>query len=158
VRLYLVRHGKAVAEEVDPARPLSAAGRLEVEGVGRVLARMQVRPAAVIHSGKLRARQTAEILADALGTRDTLEEGADLTPNADPRPWVARVDERPEAMLVGHLPHLGRLVARLAGAPDREELVWLDLATVVCLSRPVPPERWSIGWILTSALARAFTD
>jgi len=31
VRLYLVQHGEAVPEEVDPTRPLSEAGKLDVE-------------------------------------------------------------------------------------------------------------------------------
>ena len=58
--LYLVHHGDAVAPEVDPGRPLStqgleAANRLAAEAVARA-----AKPAVVWHSGKLRARQTAE--------------------------------------------------------------------------------------------------
>src|ERR687897_643977 len=35
MRLYLVQHGDAVPEQLDPERPLSAAGRREVEAVAR---------------------------------------------------------------------------------------------------------------------------
>ena len=153
MKLYLVRHGEAVAEDVDPARPLSAAGRREVEGVARVLTRMHVQPAAVIHSGKLRARQTAEVLADALGAHDALEEGEDLTPNADPRRWAARSGERPDVMLVGHLPHLARLLSGLAGVPEEAELARIATGTALCLSRGKRSDRWQIGWMLTPSLA-----
>lgn len=58
--LYLVHHGDAVGPEVDPRRPLSAAGRAEVERIAAQAAGLGARPAVVWHSGKLRAKQTAE--------------------------------------------------------------------------------------------------
>ena len=65
MRLYLVQHGDAVPERLDPERPLSAAGRREVEAVARLLAGAGARVAHVVHSGKLRAQQTAELLVSA---------------------------------------------------------------------------------------------
>ena len=38
MRVYLVQHGDAVPERLGPERPLSAAGRQEVENVVRLLA------------------------------------------------------------------------------------------------------------------------
>jgi phosphohistidine phosphatase len=51
MRLYLVQHGDAVPERLDPERPLSAAGRREVEAVARLLASAGARVAQVVHSG-----------------------------------------------------------------------------------------------------------
>ena len=56
MRLYLVQHGDAVPEQLDPERPLSAAGRREVEAVARLLASTGARTVRVAHSGKLRAQ------------------------------------------------------------------------------------------------------
>ena len=60
--LYLVHHAEAAESHVDPQRPLTEAGRRHAERLAGEAARRGVRPAAVWHSGKLRARQTAEIL------------------------------------------------------------------------------------------------
>ncbi|RMD80618.1 MAG: phosphoglycolate phosphatase, partial [Gammaproteobacteria bacterium] len=59
MRLYLFQHAEALPEEVDPARPLSEAGRRQAAALGRLLAASGVRPSAWRHSGKERARQTA---------------------------------------------------------------------------------------------------
>src|SRR5262245_32137331 len=105
MEVWLVRHGDAVSDRVDPERPLSAEGRGEVAAVARALARGgRVRPTAIVHSGKTRARQTAEILAAALGPPGALERADDLAPEADPTAWAARLDGRSGVMLVGHLP------------------------------------------------------
>ena len=60
MRLYLVHHGEAVPPGVDPQRPLSEGGSASVEQVAEKAAMQGAKPAVVWHSGKLRARQTAE--------------------------------------------------------------------------------------------------
>ena len=65
--VYLVQHGQALSDEQDPQRPLSDEGRAEVTKVAEFLGARQSRLidppiTKVCHSGKLRARQTAEIL------------------------------------------------------------------------------------------------
>ena len=61
MRLFLVHHGDAVGPEVDPRRPLSPAGRDAVERLAAAAASKGAEPSVVWHSGKLRAKQTAEI-------------------------------------------------------------------------------------------------
>jgi len=75
-----------------------------------------VHPYRIMHSGKLRAAQTAEMLAGRLGM-DHAEPVPDLEPMADPGIWSAHFEAMYEdVMIVGHLPHVGRL----AFAGDRE--------------------------------------
>ena len=62
--LYLVHHADAVLADVDSTRPLSERGRAQAADVARRLAARKARPKAVWHSGKLRARETAEIYLD----------------------------------------------------------------------------------------------
>ncbi|HDD66024.1 MAG TPA: phosphohistidine phosphatase SixA, partial [Nitrososphaeria archaeon] len=62
MKVYLVQHGEAKREEEDPARPLTEEGKREVEDVARFLAELGVRVDRILHSGKLRAAQTANIL------------------------------------------------------------------------------------------------
>jgi phosphohistidine phosphatase len=116
VRVYLVRHGTATPGPDDRARPLSEAGRAEVEATARSLAGRGVEVAEIRHSGLVRARQTAEILAAALAPRDGVVAAAGLAPDDDPeeaRRELARLRE--PVLLVGHMPHLGRLLAALVG-------------------------------------------
>jgi phosphohistidine phosphatase len=58
--IYLVPHAVAVGPEEDPQRPLSVAGRTNADRLALLAAERGVKPAVIWHSGKLRARQTAE--------------------------------------------------------------------------------------------------
>jgi len=115
----LVQHGEAVSEEVDPRRPLSERGRAEVERVASFLARAGFRVSRIVHSTKLRARETAEILARHLGA--PLEEAGGLEPRADPKPWAEKLQSTGDLQeLAGYL-DLGRVTeASLAMLGSRE--------------------------------------
>ena len=89
MRLYLVQHGDAVPEQLDLERTLSAAGQREVGAVARLLASTGARAVRVAHSGKLRAQQTAELLATALAPGTVPEIMTGLNPN-DPVEPMAR--------------------------------------------------------------------
>ncbi|MBM3581113.1 MAG: phosphohistidine phosphatase SixA, partial [Alphaproteobacteria bacterium] len=78
MRVYLARHGDAVEALENPRRPLSAKGRAEVERMASFLARGGVRPRRIIHSQKLRAGETAAILARVLAPGIALEESEGL--------------------------------------------------------------------------------
>ncbi|WP_290649605.1 histidine phosphatase family protein [Aquisalimonas sp.] len=110
MKLYLVQHGPAATKEEDPDRPLTAPGHALVGRVAEALARTgAVRPAEIRHSGKLRARQSAEALATGLGLEVAITAAPDLGPTDDPQDAAAALaGENQDLMLVGHLPHLGR--------------------------------------------------
>ncbi|HEV8454721.1 MAG TPA: phosphohistidine phosphatase SixA [Gemmatimonadales bacterium] len=136
MRVYLVRHGEAVPEHVDPARPLSDRGRAEIERVAAQAARLGWRLAEIRQSGLLRAGQTAEILAARLAPARGVRAVEGLRPDDDPR----RVAEECEAirepvMLVGHLPHLGRLASLLLVGDAGRELIRFDTGTVAGLAK-----------------------
>src|SRR5881409_2271314 len=67
MRVFLVRHGEATPGEPDELRALTAAGRAQARELGSRLAADGVRPAAVLTSPLLRARETGEELARATG-------------------------------------------------------------------------------------------
>jgi len=64
--LYLVQHGAAKTESEDPRRSLTSEGRRAVERMADFLSTLHVSLDRIEHSEKLRARQTAEILAARL--------------------------------------------------------------------------------------------
>lgn len=119
MRLYLVHHGDAVGPDVDIRRPLSEAGRRSVERLASAAADLGTRPAVVWHSGKLRARQTAEAYWRACNALAEFGATRDLQPD-DPPGWMRdrlRFESR-DVLLAGHYPHLPRLLASLRGEPE----------------------------------------
>src|ERR1700741_4874328 len=109
--LYLVHHGDAVGPEVDARRPLSAAGRDAVERLAAEAAGRGARPDVVWHSGKLRAKQTAEAFWRACNALSEFSATRDLQPD-DPPAWIRdrlRGETR-DIAIAGHFPHLQRLL------------------------------------------------
>jgi phosphohistidine phosphatase len=120
--LYLVRHARAAREAptlADRDRPLDERGARDAAAMGRRLAGRGVEPDALRTSPALRALETAQRFADALGR-----------PRAaivvDDRLYASRAgtllavvqgldDLAGSAMLFGHNPEFSELVGRLAG-------------------------------------------
>jgi phosphohistidine phosphatase len=106
-------------EAEDPNRRLTGPGAADVTQVARyAVEHLGVRVARLVHSGKTRARQTAEIWDGFLHVGLAQADG--LAPKDDPTTWLERVAvEASDVMLVGHLPHLAHLASLLlSGAPD----------------------------------------
>ena len=150
MKLYLVQHGQSLPKEVDPKQPLSEEGRVNTERIGEFLKMKDIRVDSIWRSAKLRAIETAEIIAHYLENKSIIERD-DLNP-LDP------VDKFPEEItkldkslvIVGHLPFLQKLASLLlTGSPDFE-LVSFMYSGVVCLECK---ERWKIAWFLTPPLA-----
>ncbi len=136
MRLLLARHGEAVEPSIDPLRPLSAAGREDVERVAATVAASGVRVTRVCHSGKNRAEETAAIWAPHVAPDVTLAVDRDLEPDEDPAPVVARIAAWTEdTLLVGHLPSLPRLATRLLRDGAGTPYVTFRPGTVLILER-----------------------
>jgi phosphohistidine phosphatase len=105
--------------------------------------------ARVLHSGKRRAQQTAELLVAALGPGVRPEARAGLDPN-DPTAGVAQeaAGWEQDTMLVGHLPFMARLADRLIAGREDAGLVAFRPGSVVCLERTDQRAAWTIAWML----------
>ncbi len=132
--------------------PLSDQGRQDAERLARFLADRGVRMSQVWHSGKTRARQTAELLAAAVAPGMKTEARAGLAPN-DPTEAFAETLAawREDAMVVGHLPFMARLVTRLVAKSDDGITVAYLPGSLVCLERD-EEGAWAIAWMLRPEL------
>lgn len=151
MRLYLMRHGEAEDAATDPSRALSGQGREDVTRVVGFLSLFE-RPAPhlIAHSGKLRAAETAAMMAEAWQTRD-VRGMPDLAPGSDPVIWAGRLKELDADMaLVGHLPHLGGLAGLLLCADAERDALSLPTASVACLERH--EGIWTLLWLLHPGL------
>ena len=114
MRLFLVHHAEAVGPEIDTRRPLSARGEAQAERGATEAAARGARPAVVWHSGKLRARQTAQAFWRACNALAEFSATRDLQPD-DPPSWMRdrlRGESR-DVLIAGHFPHLPRLLSLL---------------------------------------------
>lgn len=160
MELYLVRHGEAVREDEDPRRPLSEAGKETVSRLGTFLGRGRaVSVGEVRHSGKLRARQTAEIITKSCGIAAPLRATPDLEPLADVSGLVVELERVEEnLMLVGHLPHLSRLASALIRAAPDLEAFDFEAGAILCLRAVTGgagsgrARGWVVAWMLAPRL------
>jgi len=118
--LYLVRHGMAgpvLPGQDDAARTLTAEGVDRMHQQARTLKQSGLRIDRLFTSPLIRARQTAALLASALGleaeTDALLKPGCTLD---DVGELLARHPQAGHVMLVGHQPDLGRLVYTFTGS------------------------------------------
>ena len=125
MRLLLVHHGDAVGPDVDPQRPLSSRGMDAVDAlVDRLLAECARKPdlgsctpQAIWHSGKLRARQTAEAFLRASPFAE-FKAVRGLRPDDPPEIILETLShETRDVALVSHMPLLPAIRARLTGGP-----------------------------------------
>jgi phosphohistidine phosphatase len=152
VILHLIRHAHAVAADENPLRPLSVRGRTQVAQLAAFFrTNGQLRPAEVWHSPLVRARETAALLAAALGWAGPLLQKPGLEPGDDPRATAARLAGAIESLaIVGHEPHLSALATFLVRGPAGAPI--LTLKKGACLALEQDAGRWYICWLVGPAL------
>ena len=152
MKLYLVRHGEALSKDVDPERGLSEAGRSDVERVALLMAKGGVSVSQIFHSGKARARQTAEILAAHIASSIEVQKADGLNPN-DPVDHYAYESRgyTKDTMLVGHLPFMDMLASRLVAGNEDAASFHFRAGTLLCLERG-SNGKWSVVWMVSPEL------
>jgi phosphohistidine phosphatase len=120
-RLYLLRHAHAGDpakwDGPDDLRPLSEKGRDQAIRLGRLLSATGVTPKMLITSPKLRALQTAEQVAEAIGADVRIDDrlGGSLSFSAV-EAIIADAGRPEQPVLVGHDPDFSMLLSSLTGA------------------------------------------
>lgn len=146
MRVYLARHGDAEPGGSDDRRHLTELGRRDVEGVARRLAALRALPSVIRHSGKVRARETAEIFGHILGVRVEEQPLHELSPEADPAALQRWIEARREDLfLVTHLPLVDRAFSALAGG--RGESPVFTTGSVAALTRD-DEGQWKLLWFV----------
>jgi len=120
MELYILRNGEAGSHAADISqefhRSLSEAGREEVEGVARWLAGQEVRFDVIATSPLARARETAEIVARAVGYENQILQWKALEPGVDTLSLLGHLTEFfkiQNVLLVGHEPDLSKMISLL---------------------------------------------
>ena len=157
--LYLVRHGIAM-DRTDPKcppeaeRPLTARGVQKTRSAALGLRAMGAKPEVMITSPFVRAAQTAEIFAEALGFAvEKIRVNDHLKPAANPGEIIKEIAHvrAKEIACFGHAPHMDLTIAHLAGA--RTPFTELKKAGVACFEQ-AGHGSWNLLWILTPKVLR----
>lgn len=146
--LYLVQHGKSLPKAEDPEKGISAEGKMETERIAEVAGGYRVPVSRILHSGKKRTRETAEIFSRRLSPPGGSESCDGMHPLDDVRAFAGRLRLADDIMIVGHLPFLERLIGLLVcGNPD-QTVFKLQNSGIVCLDRVAEVNHPVIRWAL----------
>ena len=146
--LYLVQHGLSLPKDADPEKGLSTEGMQAVQRMAEVARSYGIPVSSIIHSGKKRARQTADILAAVLTPDQGVRSVTGINPLDDVAAFAAGVEFSANTMVVGHLPFLERLTSLLITGEQEPVVFKLQNGGILCLDRFERLERPAIRWAL----------
>jgi phosphohistidine phosphatase len=132
MNLYILRHGIAVEHgaagyENDDERPLTGKGERKMRAIAEAIEALCISFDSILSSPLVRARQTAEIVAESLKCKKRLELTDTLSPQHNAKPLIEYLQEQravDDVMLVGHEPFLSQLISLLVSG-DTESSVLL---------------------------------
>ena len=149
MNIYLMQHGKPVPKEKNPDKPLSDRGRDDVGKMAGFLKKAGIQVETVFHSGKTRARQTAEIISFKINPGKESQKKEGLSPLDDVKAFAEEIKQgQKDFMVVGHLPHLEKLASFLTTGSDSRQVVSFQQGGVVCLRTNEEELNWAIAWML----------
>ncbi len=152
MKLYLVQHAKAASKETDPQRPLTEEGRRDIQKVAAFIKSLNLSVDYLWHSGKNRAQQTAEILAEVVEVKKEMAAHEGLSPNDN---VTVSKDElisgRKDIMIVGHLPFLPKLASLLLTNSESSNTVAFKNGGIVCLNCS-DDNQYQLQWMIIPEL------
>lgn len=149
MRLYLIQHGIALPESEDPQKGLSDKGVVQTQKMAEFLRRQDTKIDLIWHSKKLRAVQTAQIFFQHITAAEIVERD-DINPQDSVDEFAAELQAADkDAMIVGHLPFLQKLAAKMLANSTNIDLISFKNSRVVCLEYK---ENWKVLWMVSPDL------
>lgn len=146
--LFLVQHGKSLPKDEDPKKGLSPEGIAETKRIAETARSYNILVSGITHSGKTRARQTAEIFESILRPELGIQESSGLNPLDDVAVFADKIDIAANRMLVGHLPFMERLTSFLITGSMETPVFKFQNSGIVCLDKYPTTPFWVIKWAL----------
>ena len=150
--VYIVRHCQANDPKFDPEKHLSEIGREEAEALTEFLKPLNIHVGYIFHSGKMRAKETAEILSSAIESSGGVSRHSGLNPEdyaAKTAKELLALNE--DLMVVSHLPFVEELAAYILKGDSTKCGFDFNTGTMMCLKKS-GNSRWKLEWTISPAL------
>jgi len=144
--IYLVQHGQCLDKETDPNRSLSAEGKATTILVAKTALDASIKVTTIVHSGKLRTQQTAELFSKYLKVSQ-IESIKGIDPLDNVIDFVQHFQFSDRMMIVGHLPFMERLAAYLITGNPELTVIKFQNAGIVCLNQN-EKNNWHLKWTI----------
>jgi len=147
MKLYLVQHGEALSKDENPKRPLSKKGLADVVKMAEFLFEADIAVDELVHSGKPRAEETANVLSKTVWLGKAAVQMDGLGPNDDlDHLYNAAEAAGGDIMAVGHLPFMAKMVARCLTGREDGAAVAFEPGAIMCLER-TEEGAWALNWM-----------
>lgn len=144
--VYFVQHGLSLSKDKNPIRPLSKEGIKQTKLIAKRAKKMGIKVSKVYHSGKERAKETAQILSNNL-SNGTTEEKSNMKPNDNAVEFSKSLTED-NTMYVGHLPHLNRVLSYLLTGDEDKSIIEVKNSGIICLDKK--EDKYQLKWYILS--------
>lgn len=152
MRIYLARHGESIASGNDNERPLSEKGKSDIGKIAEFIFTRKISVERVIQSEKFRAQQTAKLLCASLNGDFSIETSAYLDPMASPDLILDEINaEEKDTLLVGHMPFMGSLVAKLMTGYENKTIANVETGSLICLEK-IESDYWILCWMVNPSI------
>ena len=146
--VYFVQHGKSLSKEIDPERSLSDEGSGEAKKIAVLAKNYGVQISGIVHSGKKRAEQTAQIFAEELKPPKGIMSSTGMDPLDNVNLFYDRINNEDNVMYVGHLPFMERITSYLVIGSAEKHVIKFQHGGIVCLDQDQESGDWYIKWTL----------
>lgn len=145
MKIYLMRHGEA--DQSEPKNPLTPNGKNQIEHIANFLEKANLQIELIFHSSKLRAEQTAQIVAKHCHLKNSLHLHEHLKPLDSIDIVAYEIQQSSKSTLfVGHMPFMGKLASKLITGEENHDVTTFHTGSIICLEKL--NHFWSIQWAL----------
>lgn len=156
--IYLLRHGEAEKNDYlkgkDAERRLTASGHRMIREEAKAMRQLKVEPNLILTSPLVRARETAQIVAEELKVAEPVQDCLQLAPGHHPSDlirYLARHQEIPSILLVGHEPIMGHLLSTLVDRTGHPHIIFEKGGlALIEVQGALHPGKGVLHWLLTS--------
>lgn len=147
MKVFFMQHGSAQSEHIDVRRALSQPGEEQVRCVAHLLKNRHIKIDSILHSGALRAEHSANLIAETLSVPRVMAIPG-MKPKDDPASFIQHIHDN-NALYVGHLPHLQRVVAKVICGDANRPVISFTNAAIACID--ITQDYGRLEWFITPA-------
>lgn len=153
MEIYLMQHGPNLSKDEDPEESLSPEGEAQVSKVAQAIKRMGLKFEVIIASPKKRSKQTAAIVAEAVGfpLENILEteKVKAMTPAEETINYLKQFAGKKSILVAGHLPSLAEVASFLLTSGSKATIQFERAGLGRIDVESIPTNEGKLRWYLT---------